>query len=287
MSDVSSIITIVQVCIIGIIVPLTLIYAIPLMFIRRFCHRIHVFTINTSMAILFCSIYWLVVSILKLTRVEKPTDARTCSLELYAQTMCTLQVPLALVLVSIHRLSSVVYHNKIAFQNKRCISMCLIGQWLTGILIPLPFFRKSERPCVMSYWMSYYALAITIVIPMSVCVVANIIIWKHVKSSLRRIRPLLQPRIATDTVNQQSKINRRDIYLLRHMIIMFIVFVAGWVPIHIILILMNHIAMNIVVLSAMSLLAEISLLCDIIDLFLYSHKLRKYLRLTILEWCHA
>jgi hypothetical protein len=77
---------------------------------------------------------------------------------------------------------------------------------------------------------------------------------------------------------QEPKLSHRDFHLLRHMIIMFFVFILGWGPIYIISIIMTQVPVSLFVLKLLSLLAELSLLCDMIDLFLYSHKLRKYLQ---------
>ncbi len=131
-------------------------------------------------------------------------------------------------------------------------------------------------------WMVYYALAIIIVVPVSVIVVINIIIFKYVQSSSRRIQPVSRTTITNHNHGQKPKINRRDIHLLRHMIIMFFVFIVGWVPIYITSIIQLQTSVSTLTLRILSLLAGISLLCDMIDLFLYSHELRQYLQRTFL-----
>ncbi len=131
-------------------------------------------------------------------------------------------------------------------------------------------------------WMVYYALAIIIVVPVSVIVVINIIIFKYVQSSSRRIQPVSRTTITNHNHGQKSKINRRDIHLLRHMIIMFFVFIVGWVPIYISSVIQIQTSVSTLTLRILSLLAGISLLCDMIDLFLYSHELRQYLQRTFL-----
>jgi len=82
-------------------------------------------------------------------------------------------------------------------------------------------------------WMRYYTLAIIIVVPVSVCVVINIIIFKYVQSSSRRIQTISQATIANHSSDQEPKLSRQDIHLLRHMIIMFFVFIVGSSPIYI------------------------------------------------------
>jgi hypothetical protein len=126
--------------------------------------------------------------------------------------------------------------------------------------------------------MQYYTLVIIIVIPVSICLVMNIIIFKYVQSSTRRIQPETLALSTNHRNNQQPTLSRRDVHLLRHMIIMFLVFIVGWGPIYITSVIMTQISVSILTLRILSLLAELSLLCDIIDLFLYSHELRKHLQ---------
>jgi len=129
--------------------------------------------------------------------------------------------------------------------------------------------------------MQYYTLVIIIIIPMTICIVINTIIFKYVQNSTHRIQP------SVDNHDQSTKLSRRDIHLLRHMIIMFLVFIIGWGPIYFTSIIMNYIPVSTLTLRILSLLAEISLLCDIIDLFLYSHELRQYFQRTFLACCYG
>jgi hypothetical protein len=144
MVDASSVIGVIQFCVLSIVILLTFVYSIPLILIRRFRHRLHVFTINVCMAISCCSIYWLVYYIMTDVNVQEFYKTSTCSLVFYAQTMCTLQVPLALMAVSIHRLCGVVYHSKPFFRSKLWVSMCVVCQWLMGIVISLPIFIRNQ-----------------------------------------------------------------------------------------------------------------------------------------------
>jgi len=143
MVDVTRVITILQICALTTVISLTLVYSIPLILIRRLRHRLHIFTISVCSAILCCSIYWLVYFVMTETNVQQFYNAKTCSLVFYMETMCTLQVPLAFTAVSIHRLCYVVYYNKFFFKSKRWISMCVVCQWIIGIVLSLPIFIRN------------------------------------------------------------------------------------------------------------------------------------------------
>lgn len=60
------------------------------------------------------------------------------------------------------------------------------------------------------------------------------------------------------------------------MIIMFIIFLGGWLPIYIFVCIDFNGNASSVVYRFLSILPALSLLGDIIDLFLYNHLLRSY-----------
>ncbi len=112
-----------------------------------------------------------------------------------------------------------------------------------------------------------------VVFPLIICLISNMIIFNYVRASTNRVQPIA----ADPKNNQQQAINRRDLYLLRHMIIMFSIFAGGWSPIFIYAIFVPDISFTSLIASLLFLLAEVFLLFDIIDLFLYNHELRRYL----------
>jgi hypothetical protein len=50
--------------------------------------------------------------------------------------MCTFQVPLAFLAISVNRLCSIVYHTKVFFKRK---------QWISGIIFSMPRIPFSDR----------------------------------------------------------------------------------------------------------------------------------------------
>ena len=130
-------------------------------------------------------------------------------------------------------------------------------------------------------------LIIIVIIPVLLCVIINSLIIIYVRASSR----LIYPQVIINQINtnnnihrQQSKISGRDIRLLRYMILMFFTFVGGWSPIYIANIISKNINTNLIVSRTLSLIAEISLLLNIINLFVYNHRLRRYLKNLILKY---
>jgi hypothetical protein len=125
-----------------------------------------------------------------------------------------------------------------------------------------------------------------IVIPLLICLVNNIIIFIYVRLSSRRIQPGTRSIAATGGNDQQQpRINRRDIHLLWHMLAMLLSFIISWTPVYAVAIMSTQSPISQLTFQVLSLLSEIGIVCDIIDLFLYNHGLRLYLRQIILRCC--
>jgi len=112
-------------------------------------------------------------------------------------------------------------------------------------------------------------------IPSLIYLIINVVLFKYVRSSSRRVHPLNQ--------QQAPPIPRRDLYVIRHMIIMFCIFVGGWTPIYLYWIINGERIFNQLVLSILIFLSQLSVLFDIINLFISNHKLRKYLKKKFVE----
>ncbi len=75
--------------------------------------------------------------------------------------------------------------------------------------------------------MRIYTCASVTFVPSMINIIVNVLIFSHVRSSYRRVKPQIINAV-TNTVNVvQQKISRREIYLLRQMIFMFSIFVIG------------------------------------------------------------
>jgi Na+/H+ antiporter NhaD/arsenite permease-like protein len=121
-------------------------------------------------------------------------------------------------------------------------------------------------------WINIYSFIMAVIIPSLICLILNIIIFQYVRSSTKRVQPTL-----TDVNNhQQSRVNRRDLYILRHMIIMFCIFVGGWSPVYLYPMFAIE-SYNGTLGLVFALVAESSLFLNIIDLYLYNHELRRFL----------
>ena len=113
-----------------------------------------------------------------------------------------------------------------------------------------------------------------------VTIVSNVLIYRHVSSSSNRVQ---SPAIST--AGHRRGVSRRDIFLLRHMAIMFGIFVAGWTPSFLIPIVEKYTPVHSIVSSSLNLWSELAVLINMIDLFLYNHEVRRYLTGLRLPCC--
>ncbi|CAF3703004.1 unnamed protein product [Adineta steineri] len=258
-----------------------LIYIIPIIFIRRFHQHNNILTLNVCLASICCCLSWLPVYTLPF--MEYPLDFLR-STWIYMdilQTIFTIQVPFSLVATSIHRYCSIVYHTETFFKTKRWIILCIGCQWLLAFILIIPNLVCIKLPCGYSLWLSISYFGNTVIISSMICLITNMLIYHYVQSSSRRVQPQ-----AICGHTQPTKISRRDIYLLRHMILMFCVFIGGWAPVFILSIISHYILIRPIVSSSISVICEVALFIDIIDLFLYNHELTKYLKDLSLQCFH-
>jgi hypothetical protein len=114
-----------------------------------------------------------------------------------------------------------------------------------------------------------------------VFLIINTLIYVNVRSSSRRVEGL--PSLGTENNAdnaRQAKFSRRDIHLLRHMVLMFCIFVGGWTPLYVLFAIQNQFLVNPIVSACFTIWCQLALLCDIIDLYLYNHEVTDYLRTT-------
>ena len=116
------------------------------------------------------------------------------------------------------------------------------------------------------------------VIPTLIFLVINLIIFIYVRSSTRRVRPPLSVTENQPSNGSARKFSRRDLHLLRHMLVMITIFVGGWAPLYTLLTTQSQFAIDPVLSASFTIWCELALLCDIVDLYLYNHELRNYLK---------
>lgn len=117
-------------------------------------------------------------------------------------------------------------------------------------------------------------MIIVVTIPSILATIFNSLIYISVRSSTRRIRA------TTENVNQA---NSRDISLLKHMLFIFVVFIIGWTPTYVDMIFNSSITGTLLSSLILEVIAIVSTIVIIFDLFFYNRDLRRYLTENILK----
>jgi uncharacterized membrane protein (DUF106 family) len=114
-------------------------------------------------------------------------------------------------------------------------------------------------------------------LPLLINIILNSIIFVYVRSSSLRIHPQTSGPLTSVTNNQQPRITRRDISMLRQMIFMFSMFIGGWTPAFVTSIIDTLDDVDFLIVTITIIFSELCVLGIIINLFVYNHGLREYL----------
>lgn len=127
--------------------------------------------------------------------------------------------------------------------------------------------------------MRIYTCTTAVLVPSSINVILNVLIFRYVRSSVRRIQPGIIHTL-TNSINNinQPIITRREISLLQQMIFTFLIFIIGWTPVYLTLIISYFVVFDSNITSATALVSQLCTLCIITNLFIYNHELKQYFK---------
>jgi hypothetical protein len=124
-----------------------------------------------------------------------------------------------------------------------------------------------------------YILVTVIIIPCCTMTIIHLIIFINALSSTRRVAA------AANTSERQAYsqiiFSDREKSLLKHIIVMMIVYVIGWIPLYICRILFGINFTTTFLFEILAALPIISCLLNIINILIYHHEFRQYIRQKI------
>ena len=125
--------------------------------------------------------------------------------------------------------------------------------------------------------MEYYTLFIMIIVPFCCWLVINVMVLMSVRSSTRRVAIQVG---SSSPANRptRAKMTHRDLHLFEHVMLMIWIFLLRWTPISLIPIFFHETRVDPLMLQFFTLLTELSIYSQVIDLFIYNHQLTRYLR---------
>jgi hypothetical protein len=124
---------------------LSILYVVPILCQSRFHQSTHLFTLNFAVITFCCCFSWFLNNRLLISDWTA-FQTHVCSLILrMGRHLFTLQVPLSLALVSIHRCCAVMAGRRPLFNTRRWIASCIVAQWLLGSLLALPMLLNIRQ----------------------------------------------------------------------------------------------------------------------------------------------
>ncbi|CAF2938660.1 unnamed protein product [Rotaria sp. Silwood2] len=254
----------------------SILYALPICFIRRFHTPLNLLTLSLSVALFMCTTFWTIYFVMNTFYTNRLWTEKSCLVIIYLQTIVNGQFVNTLCSISLNRLFAIVYPNKAFFRTKTWVAICMCIQLIYGLLIPLPQFASNITHCLLTgleIGYQIYVLVINAIIPLVFLTIINSIIFISVRRSTRRVHN-------TNSEHQESAntLNQRDARLLKHMLFMLITFLGGWIPMYIIAVIdWNGDGISYIALHTWWILPMLSFIINMCDLFMYNHELRSYI----------
>jgi len=123
---------------------LCLIYCIPILLVKRFHRRTHMLTFNICSTMLCFGIIHIVYLTICVYYTKILSNNFLCNLITYLRVMITFQLAFGLVMGSIYRLGCVIYYSKNFFRTRKWFIVCIVSQWILGIVLPLALLSKND-----------------------------------------------------------------------------------------------------------------------------------------------
>jgi len=135
--------------------------------------------------------------------------------------------------------------------------------------------------------MRFYALFCIVIFPSILIIIFNGLIYWTVTSSSRRVHAIsTNQNGGVDPVARPNHQNARDIFLLKHMSFIFIVFIFGWSPVYILQAIELNSQTPVWLLKFLDVPPVLTSIIMVVDLFIYNHELRQYLKEKIFKIFH-
>ena len=107
--------------------------------------------------------------------------------------------------------------------------------------------------------------------------ILNVCIFIHVRRSSRRLQPQGLSATTGGTNQQQARISRRDIHLLKQMVFTFAMFIIGWTPAFVINTVNVIYFVDFIIAIASVYLSAVCLLALMINLLICNREIRQYI----------
>lgn len=119
-------------------------YSTIILFNRRFHHSNHLLTMNFCFTIIAFGFYWIYFFVTILHFPMNIFKSSTCFALNYFEMMTTIEIPLAMIVISISQFFLIVSHKKRNFHRKFITFVFVLIQWIIGFVSPIPRYLFLE-----------------------------------------------------------------------------------------------------------------------------------------------
>ena len=237
-------------------------------------NKLNWLTINICLAsALFC-IFLLSLNIQWKLNVS---GSLSCRLQGFLLDMAICQVLYSHCVASFCRSVAIIYATRNLFRSSAFMWICTGAGWLVSILVAIPYLFLDGFLCPQESqvaFLSYYTVAVIILLPMTIVGVCNFRILSFVRRSTRQVHVEAPKNKGTHT---------RDIQLMKTLIGSFVIIVVGWSPSFILQSFIKDGALSIGVNIFIQILPSVSVLLDVFLLIYTNQPVRLFLKQLILQ----
>ena len=253
---------------------IALLYACSILCIRRFRETNNIFIANICLSITMSCVYFVSYFPTMMTIHYTPD---LCVFYTYLFNLASIAIPYSFVAFTVHRFCIVMYHRQGLFKKKRWTITCIGSFWIIELILSLPFITEYDEYCTMKIWMGFYTFTIAIILPILINISLDTRIFLLIRRSTCRIQAQNLNRTPSITNTSSIKLVRRDIFLLKHMVFTFLIFILGWAPVFLLNLIDIIIPGHIYQIIYCTYLCILSTLGIIAYLFTFNYELRMYL----------
>ena len=253
---------------------IALLYACVILCIRRFREINNIFIVNICLSITMSCVYFTSYFPVALSM---DSTSHLCVFYSYLFNLASITIPYSFVAFTVHRFCIVNYHRARLFKKIEWMIICIGSFWIIQLILSLPFITDYDEYCTMKSWMGFYTFTIAVIIPILINIILDIRIFLIVRRSTRRVQAQNVSTVRCSVRKSSIRITRRDISLLKHMIVIFLLFVIGWTPVFLLNLIDIIIPGHIYQIIYCTYLCILSTLGIIAYLFIFNYELRRYL----------
>ncbi len=272
----SNITDIIQIPLFSLIIIVASIYIILVLSHKTFrAKKFMWLAVNICFSSLIFSVIQLLSTGVRLSNI--PETTMSCRSKGFIITMASCHIMYSHCIAAFCRLLSIQYPLKPLFRSSHWLLGNIAMSEIIGTLVALPNLFFDGFACTSTYgtrFLRIYTSISTVFVPIAIVFGCNIAIFRYVRRSSKRIHDANN--------NNGNRLNNRDMYLCKIILLTFCVFFVGWAPLFVEQLFFNdQTRLSSGLSTFLNILPSISLLADVL-LLIYSDKPVRKLLLKVL-----